>query len=65
MDGTTGHSAWKSDSNGCGTDGTNFGTITLTSTKRMRSAYLSLRVYARSGGIRAIHISREVDNEFT
>jgi hypothetical protein len=62
MDGTTGHSAWKSDSNGCGTHGTNFGTITRTSTKRMRKAYLSLRVYAREGGIRAVQISYEVDN---
>jgi hypothetical protein len=62
MDRTKGYSHWRTDSNGCGTHGTNFGTLTRTSTKRIKYAYLSLRVYDREGGIRAVRISDDVDN---
>ncbi|MFB4285254.1 MULTISPECIES: hypothetical protein [unclassified Nonomuraea] len=65
MDGTKGRSAWRSDTNGCGAHGTNFGTITHTGSKHIRKVYLSLRVYARSGGIRAVALSDDEDNEYT
>ncbi|MCG5216526.1 hypothetical protein [Streptosporangium sp. KLBMP 9127] len=65
MDGTKGSSAWRSDTNGCGAHGTNFGTITHIDRKHIRKIYLSLRVYDRSGEIFAIAISDSEDNEYT
>ncbi|MEV5890002.1 hypothetical protein [Nonomuraea fuscirosea] len=61
-DGTRGSSRWRTDSNGCGTHGTNFGTIARTSHKRIKYAYLSLRVYDREGRIAGVQISYRVNN---
>jgi hypothetical protein len=41
-DGTRGNGSWKSDTNGCGDDGTNFGTITRTGTKAISSVYVQV-----------------------
>jgi hypothetical protein len=46
-DSTTGSSAWRSDTNGCGDHGTNFGNLTRTGTKSIRKVYLHVR--AREG----------------
>ncbi|MFB4282326.1 hypothetical protein ACBJ59_44020 [Nonomuraea sp. MTCD27] len=48
-DGTTGKSAVRTDSNGCGDDGTNFGNITPPSTKGISSVYLEVWLYTGSG----------------
>jgi hypothetical protein len=42
-DSTTGSSAWRSDTNGCGDHGTNFGNLTRTGTKSIRKVYLHVR----------------------
>ncbi|MGP4096641.1 hypothetical protein [Nonomuraea sp. KM90] len=41
-DGTYGYGAWKSDTNGCGDDGTNFGNITRTGTKSISRVYVQV-----------------------
>ncbi|TMR87906.1 hypothetical protein [Nonomuraea basaltis] len=41
-DGTHGYGAWRSDTNGCGDDGTNFGNITRTGTKSISSVYVQV-----------------------
>ncbi len=64
-DGTTGRSAWRKDTNGCGDHGTNFGNITRTGTKPIAKVYLKVQVYARSGGIRAFAYSADRDNQYT
>ncbi|MEU8358373.1 hypothetical protein AB0C27_20380 [Nonomuraea sp. NPDC048882] len=64
-DGTTGHSAWRKDTNGCGDHGTNFGTIIRTDTKPIKKVYLHLQVYARSGGIRGFAFSADRYNQYT
>jgi hypothetical protein len=48
-DGTTGKSAVRTDANGCGDDGTNFGNITPPSTKGISSVYLEVWLYTGSG----------------
>ncbi|MEV5496140.1 hypothetical protein AB0M50_12170 [Nonomuraea fuscirosea] len=48
-DGTNGRSAWKSDTNGCGDDGTNFGTITRTGSKSISRVYLEVSVLDPGG----------------
>ncbi|MCG5218063.1 hypothetical protein [Streptosporangium sp. KLBMP 9127] len=48
-DGTTGASAVRKDTNGCGDDGTNFGNITYTGSKAISSVYLEVWLYTGSG----------------
>ncbi|MEV4175123.1 hypothetical protein [Nonomuraea sp. NPDC049709] len=59
-DSTTGSSAWRKDTNGCGSHGTNFGNITRTGTKPIRKVYLHLEV-----GTRAFALSAVQDNQYT
>ncbi|WP_327108041.1 hypothetical protein [Nonomuraea glycinis] len=62
-DGTTGHSAWKSDTNGCGDNGTNFGNITRTGSKSISRVYLEVSVYIRPGQ-RAYDLSETRYNQY-
>ncbi|MCG5213431.1 Tim44 domain-containing protein [Streptosporangium soli] len=47
-DSTDGSSAWRSDTNGCGSHGTNFGNLTRTDRKHIRLVYLHLQVGTQS-----------------
>ncbi|MEV0622323.1 hypothetical protein AB0I81_54030 [Nonomuraea sp. NPDC050404] len=64
-DGTSGYSAWKSDTNGCGDNGTNFGNITRTGTKPISKVSLEVCIYTRSGGILSFAFSAPRDNQYT
>ncbi|MEU8356348.1 hypothetical protein AB0C27_10095 [Nonomuraea sp. NPDC048882] len=48
-DGTNGYGAWKSDTNGCGDDGTNFGTSIRTGRKSIQRIFLEVSFVTRSG----------------
>ncbi|GGP02809.1 hypothetical protein LDL08_12655 [Nonomuraea glycinis] len=62
-DGTNGYGAWKSDTNGCGDDGTNFGNITRRSTKPIAMVWVEVSVYIRPGE-RTTKISKTRDNQY-
>jgi hypothetical protein len=48
-DGTNGHSAWRSDTNGCGDDGTNFGNLARIGSKSISRVYLQVSILTKTG----------------
>lgn len=64
-DGTRGTGTWRADTNGCGPDGTNFGTLTLSSAKPVSRASLTVCVYTTSAGNLRCETSAGRDNPYS